>query len=80
MRSKAIVQCPACGILGGGSSKLAVRPSDLHQSAPGAGRGGPGRGQGGGKSLVRELVLSTPKEYANYWRGEHQGEAAGASA
>jgi hypothetical protein len=26
MRSKAIVQCPACGILGGGSPKLAVPP------------------------------------------------------
>ena len=75
MRSKAIVQCLACGILGGSSPKLTVRPSDLYQSAPGAGRGGPGRGQGGGKSLVRELVLSTPKEYAN-WRGEHQRKGA----
>ena len=31
------------------------------------------------KKAVDELVLSTLKEYAN-WRGEHQGEAAGASA
>ena len=31
------------------------------------------------KKAVDELVLSTLKEYAN-WHGEHQGEAAGASA
>ncbi len=31
------------------------------------------------KKAVDELVLSTLKVYAN-WRGEHQGEAAGASA
>jgi hypothetical protein len=30
------------------------------------------------KKAVDELVLSTLNEYAN-WRGEHQGEAAGAS-
>ena len=30
------------------------------------------------KKAVDELVLSTLKEYAT-WRGEHQGEAAGAS-
>ncbi len=31
------------------------------------------------KKAVDELVLSTLKEYAN-WHGEHQGEAAEASA
>jgi len=30
------------------------------------------------KKAVDELVLSTLKQYAN-WRGEHQGETAGAS-
>jgi len=31
------------------------------------------------KKAVDELVLGTLKEYAT-WRGEHQGEAAGASS
>jgi hypothetical protein len=28
------------------------------------------------KKAVDELVLSTLKEYANYWRGEHQRKGA----
>jgi hypothetical protein len=73
MRSKAIVQCPACGILGGGSPK---RPTS-ERSWSKARRTWP-RTRGWKESRAR-VVLSTPKEYAN-WRGEHQGEAAGASA
>jgi len=49
MRSKAIVQCPACG------EEVELRRGCLPQSALRTGGGGPHRGRGSGEASVRQL-------------------------